>query len=687
MKTKLLFGVCGLVMLMVGCTKDPTKQVVAPQSIPIQLLGFIDQVATSRVNDEGFCNNDGIGIYVVNYQNGAPGTLLSYGNQADNVRYVYNEPENKWTPDSPVYYYDKITPVDIVGYYPYVSNIDNVNTYSFEVAKDQSTDATNGLMGGYEVSDFLWGKAEDVSPAASRVNITFNHKMAGVQIELTEGTGWGDNEWAGLDKQVLLSNTIRKASIDLANGKIIPVGDVPATGTVPAKSGETWRAVVVPQIVEASMALINITVNGTTYVYRKNSSYEYHSGQLHKFIIEVSKKSESGLEFKLIGEAITAWESETITHDGTAREYVVINVPGALTNGSSALKAAIEASSKDYAKIKNLKITGEVNAYDFYFMRDEMTALRCVNMKEVTIKQVRDSYGRLHYANEIPQEAFNSKKELVRFVFPDNITKIATMAFCGTSLTGTLVLPNGVQDIGINAFSDCSGLTGELILPKSLVRIEYGAFMRCNGFYGALEIPDLVTDIQSMAFSQCSGFTSLKLPDNLETLGSGAFLQCYNMAGSLVIPDKVTNIPSDCFASSPFGGTLSLPSGLLTIENSAFFCCRLQGSLKLPENLLIIGDSAFAGNLFSGNLVLPKNLVNLDSQAFLECSRLTGVVEIPDDVISLSSGVFRNCTQLKGVIFPRSMEHIGENAFENCYQLNSIICKAQTPPYRSINSV
>ena len=76
----------------------------------------------------------------MNYQDGVPGTLLDEGNQVDNVRHVYNESENKWTPDYPVYYYDKVTPVDIVGYYPYTTNI-SVNAYSFEVAKDQSTDA------------------------------------------------------------------------------------------------------------------------------------------------------------------------------------------------------------------------------------------------------------------------------------------------------------------------------------------------------------------------------------------------------------------------------------------------------------------------------------------------------------------------------------------------------------------
>ena len=687
MKAKLLFGLGCIAMLLASCTKDPDEVIVQQgEQLPIQLFSSINQTTASRVNDEGFCNNDGIGIYVVNYQNGAPGTMLSEGNQVDNVRYVYNESENKWTPDYPVYYYDKVTPVDIVGYYPYVSKIDNVNTYSFEVAKDQSTDAANGLMGGYEASDFLWGKAENISPTASRVNITFNHKMAGVQVELTEGTGWAENEWVGLDKQVLVSNTIRKATIDLANGDITPVGDVPTTGTVPAKSGDGWRAVVVPQSVGASVALLNITVDGTSYVYRKNSAYEYLSGKLHKFTIEVSKKSDSGLAFKLVGEDITPWESETITHDGTAREYVVINVPVALTN-SSALKAAIEASGKDYTKIKNLKVIGEVSAQDFCFMRDEMTLLQGVNMQECRIVAGHADLGAYSAADVIPEKAFYNKKTLTYFVFPKGVTEIRSEAFRYTNLTGALIIPEGVKTIGkVNdtlgggAFAYCSGLTS-LSLPSTLEFIGGQTFDNCTSLSGVLSIPSTVKFIGQYAFTSCSGFTgNLNLPENLEYLGNNAFQHCRGLSGSLTIPEKITAIGGSTFHNCGFDGVLKLPRNLLTIDKSAFYGCSFQGVLELPEGLISIGGGAFCNNKFSGELRLPSTLTQIGQEAFMGCNRITGVVEIPEEILVLANSIFKNCSQLEGCILPSGLEQIQANAFEKCYQLNSITCKAMTPP-------
>lgn len=680
---KIYYSLMGAALIFAGCTQDfdePTPNIPTPDdAIAINIGGSIDQVATTRVNDEGFCNGDGVGIYVVNYNGDTSGTMLNEGNQADNVRYVYNESENRWIPDYPIYYYDKVSPVDIIGYYPYISNVEDVNTYSFEVAKDQSTDAANGLMGGYEASDFLWGKAEKISPTASRVNVTFHHKMAGVQIYLTEGTGWGENEWNAVDKQVLVTNTIRKATIDLTNGDITPIGDTPTTGTVPAVNDGGWRAVVVPQSVGASVALFNITVDGTSYIFRKSEQFEYTSGKLHKFTIEVSKKSESGLEFKLIGEDITPWESETITHDGTAREYVVINVPAASTDSSSALKAAIEASGKDYTKIKNLKVTGEVNAYDFYFMRDEMTALQGVNMKEVDVVE-----------QEIPDSAFYGKSTLVRFVFPDEIIQINSCAFSKTNLTGALMLPNNITHIGYSAFEQCSSLTS-LNLSNKIEIIEGLAFEGCSGFSNALYLPSTLVSIGRRAFNGCGFRGNLILPENLSYIGAGAFCGCGGFTGDLTIPKGVTTLPFDdqfwggTFAGCGFDGTLTLHDGITVIDKLTFSGCPFRGALVLPKELIKIGEMAFDSTKFSGTLIIPDNVQIIESRAFNGCGRLNGVVELPEDLLIVSDGAFASCS-IEGVVINSNIEQIQASAFAHCMQLNSIICKAKVPPTLDANA-
>ena len=69
MKKKLLFGLC-LTALFVGCTQDideSTLGVSNPDApVAINVGGYIDQVTASRVNDDGFCTGDDIGVFVVN---------------------------------------------------------------------------------------------------------------------------------------------------------------------------------------------------------------------------------------------------------------------------------------------------------------------------------------------------------------------------------------------------------------------------------------------------------------------------------------------------------------------------------------------------------------------------------------------------------------------------------------------
>ena len=680
MKRHLIFtGLLGL--SLTGCVKDLDTPTVGEgdTTLPIQLYNEISQIPTTRVNDEGFCNGDGVGDYVVNYENGTAGTLRLEGNQADNVRYVYDEPNGKWTPDEAVYFRDKHTHVDLIGYYPY-STPTSVEAYPFEVAKDQSTDAANGLLGGYEASDFLWGKTVDVAPTTQRINIKFQHRMAGALVSLSEGTGFAEGEFAQLEKAVLVTNTIRKATIDLATGEITPSGDVPTTGIVPYKKGGEFRAVVVPQTVAASTPLFSITVDGTPYVFRKTEPFAYTGGKLHKFTIEISKKSESGLEFKLLGESITAWETDNISHDATAREYIIIDCPEAGT-----LKECIAAAGKDYTKVKNLKVTGTIDARDFYMMRDEMTALQSINLKEVEIAAYRgiDSNYVSFNANEIPDNVFANKSTLIRFVFPENITKIGGSAFSQTNLSGSLVIPNGVTEIGTWAFSNCP-FGGTLTLPRSLKIIRDNAFSGIDCI-GPLDIPNTVTHIYASAFGGCSGFTGqLKLPDGLHFLGPCAFEGCSGFTGSLTIPSQIKRIETSCFNNcSGLNGTLSLPKGLTEIENYAFARCSFRGTLNLPENLLIIGLGAFGYNQFSGELKLPQSLPVIKDRAFEDNPRLTGIVEFPEEIVSIAPGVFLNCSQLQGVVIPKNVEAIREGAFENCFQLNSITCKAQNPPQLS----
>ena len=695
-KHSLLYLLAAGAMLLTGCSDDffgdKTEQ---HDSNRIQLSGDIDQLAVTRVNDNGFCNGDVMGVYIVDYEGNKPGTLKVNGNRGDNVRHTFDEPNYKWNSAYDLFWKDKHTHIDVYGYYPF-ANPESIEDYQFEVQKDQSKATENGEMGGYEASDFLWGKVSDVAPTTSVIRLPMAHRMSNARVTLIQGSGFAEDEWANLEKIVLTANVARKASINLSTGEIKTAGAVENTMTIPSRTNDEWRTIVVPQTVAAGTTLFSITIGGVPYKFTKNEALTYVSGKMMNFGIKVDKQTGNGTyKLTLVSESITPWENDLVSHDATAKEYIVINsTPGGLKN-------AITAANKDYTKIKNLKITGEINAQDFYFMRDSMEYLAALNLKEVIIRGGQQtltggSPGDYPYNDyEMPYEALYGKKSLNLIVLPDKLTKIGIAAFgeC-QNLTGSINIPEGVTEIEVGAFFNCRALSGSISLPSTLKYIGrgydrwwYGGVFTYCGFNSQLVLPNNLEKILGNAFEGCEGlYGELRLPEKLNELGDNVFRDCRNLSGSLSIPQDLHKIPNNAFEyCGSFNGTLTFHDGITSIGEYAFRGTHFKGEISLPKNLVVIQNYAFAGCDFSGELNLPKTLRSIGRKAFgdLEgdgsCWRLMGTIEFPEGLQSIGEQAFVNCRSIEGLVFPESMETIQNNAFNGCYGISSIVCKSDMP--------
>ena len=585
------------------------------------------------------------------------------------------------------------------GYYPY-ANPESIEDYQFEVQKDQSTATEDGEMGGYEASDFLWGKVSDVAPTTSIIRLPLAHRMSNARVTLIQGSGFADGEWAKTKKIVLTANVARKASINLSTGEIKTAGSVENNMTIPSRTNDEWRTIVVPQTVAAGKTLFSITIGGVPYKFTKNEALTYVAGKMMNFGIKVDKQAGSGAyKLTLVSESITPWENDLVSHDATAKEYIVINsTPGGLKN-------AITAANKDYTQVQNLKITGQINAKDFYFMRDSMLRLSALNLKEVRIKGwgKNEEYEE-NMDDQIPNSAFyfiqtvGGSNSLNRIVLPDTLKSIGSNAFYGCKyLSGSLIIPEGVTEIKRGAFNGCIGLNGILSLPSTLKKLgnrgeddmgdegtDYygGVFQNCRNLTGNLILPDNLELIRGYCFSGCSGlYGELRLPAKLKRMGNCAFSYCSGFTGSLSIPQGITALPSEAFHNCGFNGTLTLHDGITNIANDAFANCHFKGELHLPKSLKVISENVFCNNDFSGTLTLPSTLTHIGSNAFANNWRLMGVLDIPNEVESIGESAFSNCKMLEGIIFPESMETIRQGAFNECYGINSIVCKGTMPAH------
>ena len=677
----------------------------------IELRAEIQQEYVTRANDGGFADGDEIGVFVVNYQGQEAPTLQPTGNHADNVRFTYSESTGKWTGTYQLYWKDKQTPIDAYGYYPFDAEMNSTQAYHFSVQKNQRDQMKTGRqLSGYEQSDFLWAKKENIVPTTAMINLQHHHLLAGIKVTLVEGTGFDEGEWDDIQKVVLIENTILNSTINLQTGNVSVLSGNTET-IVPQQNGDIYRAVVIPQTVAADKSLLTITVDNKTYRPSRNEAMVYYPGKLHQFTYEVQKSLETGdYELKLLTESITPWENDPESHNGETREYVVVHV-----NEGQFLGDAIEQAGLDPSKIVNLKITGYLGKtkiqypwddqlYDvtgnrhFDYIRENMCNLEAINLKDVV--KVNGSAADGYTWREIAYNDFsNEQQDVDRYdgclpewglsrmpnlryvVLPDKLDAIGGAAFVGSSLCGSINLPEGLKFIGGSAFmmgrvdenyTGTGVITGDIHLPSSLIYLGGAAFVCCY-LTGELIYPERMVYLGA-AFDSPYLTGSIHVPDGIKEFNNAWPDQ---IGGPCIIPQGVKVINS-----VPRGATsLVIPEGVEEIHGVGGYqvTSHLRGDIHLPSTIKKIPGHTFEGCTMS-HINIPEGIDIIEENTFYECRNLIDTIVIPSTVTQIRDEAFGECNQLTAVILPAGLLGIKREAFRNCFSLDYIECLGVNPP-------
>ena len=298
---KKFLSLCAIasIAFMASCSQnggdEPTPQ---PESekLPINISTHL---TATRATDSAFEPGDEVGIYVVNQVKGVSGSLAISGNYVDNMCFTYGD--NKWTPDTEIYWADKTTKADFYCYYPYAKPT-SVAAHTFATKTNQST------LANYKASEFIWGKAVGVTPSADVVPITMNHSLSNAIVVVAPGTGFTAETLATADIEVKISNVKPNASINLANGTVTASG-TSSSITMYKESNLNYRALIVPQTV-AESALVVITIDGITYTLTKGFTFKPNTR--HTFTVTVNKLN-SGINI-----GIGDWTIDETDHGGSA---------------------------------------------------------------------------------------------------------------------------------------------------------------------------------------------------------------------------------------------------------------------------------------------------------------------------------------------------------------------------------
>lgn len=294
----------------------------------------------------------------------------------------------------------------------------------------------------------------------------------------------------------------------------------------------------------------------------------------------VRMKDENGNDVKAVGEkgdtgdtgatgpAGPAGDSIFKTIDYSNSDYVLITLidgtiikiarqPIADVTQAGSLEEALRQAGMDPSTLTEIPIVGTLDAEDFKYIREELTALKSLDMGNA------------------------------------DVTVLPERALAETGIEA-IVLPKGLKEIGNSAFYNCTSLKS-ITIPSTVQSVGIGAFYGCEQLETAIIEADL-TEIPELMFYLSKSLKTVNLPESIVSIGADAFNGCPLQMdnGILVIPSNVKTIGERAFSTSTSNITsIQFPEGLEEIGESAFYNIKKIREVVLPSSLKKMNDSPF----------------------------------------------------------------------------------------------
>lgn len=352
--------------------------------------------------------------------------------------------------------------------------------------------------------------------------------------------------------------------------------------------------------------------------------------------------------------------------------------------------------------------------------------------------------------------AFQNCSDITRIIIPESVVTIGQNAFSGCGIS-YIIIPSSVNTIGVGAFQNCAQLInvyvpippsltppafytnynnssvyfnsgsvspnaqynytldfypsqGNTVITQSDVTNIIGGFtgnfvaningvsnlhlisIDNNAFSGTnirnAIIGNYVESIGVNAFKNCAQLTNISIGSGIQTIAIGAFLNCQNLQ-TVKIPSKMYNTCNSAYFSSgsaiqyKYYCVLSASNdrGILTaydvesqLDVGANFSSTI--SITFDTSVAIIDDNAFNGNPIVNNIIIPPTIITIGNYAFANCANMESLICTGGDesqLYSIGEYACYNCGQLSTVVLPLSLSSIGTMAFVECSKLFSVV--------------
>lgn len=334
-----------------------------------------------------------------------------------------------------------------------------------------------------------------------------------------------------------------------------------------------------------------------------------------------------------------------------------IKAPKAIEDNSNFYSMDVTSCAGDLAKllgdniykIDSLVVRGTVNDADFHTLWDASFngRLSVINMENAEVENDIIPDGAFWRSEQLNIEEGNiTLIHLRRIILPSGIKRIEDSAFYYVVNLVDVNIPSQLQYIGPSAFEQCVNLKADsLVLPEGFEKLDRAVFANCTSLTGKVVLPSTIKEIGEAAFWRAK-ISAINFPEGLEKIGYGAFYACrleevripnscqdlgeytfkLNMElKEIHLPDGIERIPDSFAEQCKFLSHVNIPSSVKSIGKEAFNGCRRLNDVELPLGLEKIERCAFQSCYAFGQLVFPATLNFLGEEC---CTCLSGVKRI-----------------------------------------------------------
>jgi hypothetical protein len=111
---------------------------------------------------------------------------------------------------------------------------------------------------------------------------------------------------------------------------------------------------------------------------------------------------------------------------------------------------------------------------------------------------------------------------------------------------------------------------------------------------------------------------------------------------------------------------------------ASFDYCENLANVNLPASLDSIADYAFEGCNAFDSIVFPDHLQYLGEGVVYACLNLT-YCHLPEQLRTVSAYLLSG-TGIERLVIPENVTRMGDGAFSDCYQLDTLVLKCSVPP-------